>query len=172
MIVNAWVRFSLGGYVDVLFIFVYVSALFKTSSDFWMHKGSSQLSSFPSARSPLDTEGAWLPQRLQALFLWIKSWDRTEWDSSSLTARSTLGRDCWHTQAPLGLVQDQSSQITQGPGSLVLKSIPSPALQGSGAFIWACLFYPFINTCFLFLTKYVWQTQLGQIYSRSNLDNV
>lgn len=66
MIVNAWVCFSLGGYVYVLFIFVYVSALFKTSSNFWMHKGSPQLSSFPSARSSLDTEGVWLPQRLQA----------------------------------------------------------------------------------------------------------
>lgn len=158
MIVNAWVCFSLGGYVYVLFILVYVSALFKTSSNFWMHKGSSQLSSFPSARSPLDTEGVWLPQRLQAP---ISMNQRTRTGQNGRAASSLQaahGRETADTQAALVVVQtqDQGSQITQGLGSLVCKFIPSSCTPKEWCpYLSSPFFYPFINICFLSLTKYV-----------------
>lgn len=50
---------------------------------------------------------------------------------------------------------------------IILQSKAIKCLYLSSPFL-----YPFINTCFLFLTKYVWQTQQGQVYFRSNLDKI
>lgn len=112
MIVNAWVCFSLGGYVYVLFIFIYVSALFKTSSNFWMHKGSSQPSSFPSARSPLDNEGVWLPQRVQAPVFINQRTGTGQNGTPDSSLQEAHGKETADTQAALVLVQtqDQCSQ--------------------------------------------------------------
>lgn len=81
-----------------------------------------------------------------------KNWDRTEWDTSFLTAGSTWKRDCWHTQAAPGVVQtqDQSSQITQRLGFLVHKSIPSPCTPRQWCLYLSSPFLPIYKYLFSF----------------------
>lgn len=107
------------------------------------------------------------------IFKNLTRWDRTGWDTSFPTARSTWKRDHWHTQAASVVVQteDQSSQITWRLWAL-LKPISAqihPIILHSKATVSLSefAFYPFTNTCFLFHIKDVWYSQIGQVYSRS-----
>lgn len=126
----------------------------------------------PSARSALDTEGVWLPRRLQAPIFVNQRTGTGQNGTPASSLQEAHGGETADTQAALLLVQtqDQSSQITQGLGSLVCKSIPSLGTPRQWCLYLSLLFFPTYK--YVFLTKYLWQTQIGQVYSRSNLDKI
>lgn len=160
MIVNAWICFSLGGYVYVLFIFVYVFCSLQNFLQFLdaqMFYQALQISLCQNSPWHLGSLTPIATTSFRSLFLRIKCIGTGQNKTPASPLHEAHGRETtdthklhrWWCRHRIGFPKSYR-RWGHFWNQYLRKSIPSSCTQGSGAFIWVCLFLPTYKYLFSF----------------------